>query len=169
MTVLAIDPGDTQSALVIVNDRFNTIEHHEKSPNEEILEICRRQRHDIFAVEILEDRGFGGSKPIRVQHLYDTQLWAGRFFEASCGIYKYGVFRRDVKRTFCASFKAGDKEVRAAMLGFYGNPGSKRNPGNTYGITADQWSALAIASFVIKEKPWRSNVKTNGFKIIRGV
>ncbi|MGH7470493.1 MAG: hypothetical protein ACRENP_21315 [Longimicrobiales bacterium] len=45
----------------------------------------------------------------------------------------------------CKNPKAKDQNIRQALIDLLGAPGTKKNPGPTYGISGDAWSALAIA------------------------
>lgn len=54
--------------------------------------------------------------------------------------------KADVCVTICGSTRAKDANIRQAMIDLYGPPGTKKDPGGTYGITADMWSAVALAT-----------------------
>ena len=58
----------------------------------------------------------------------------------------FTVYRREEKKLLCAGIpRPKDKHVRAALIKLYGEPGTASNPGPTYGISADVWSALSVA------------------------
>jgi hypothetical protein len=41
--------------------------------------------------------------------------------------------------------RAKDQNIRQALIDRLGPPGTKKNPGPTYGVTSHMWSALAVA------------------------
>jgi hypothetical protein len=58
------------------------------------------------------------------------------------------VVRLEVKLAICRSPKANDSAIRTALVDTFGAPGTKKNPGPTYGISKDIWAALALAETV---------------------
>jgi len=55
------------------------------------------------------------------------------------------VYRKEVKIYLCGSMKAKDPNIRQALIDRLGDPGTKKNPGPTYGVKSHAWSALAVA------------------------
>jgi len=150
--IFAVDPGTTESAFVLL--RGDKIVRAGIHPNEEIM----RQIYDIpdhvdahFVIEMIAPYGRIGKTTI------ETIFWIGIFWEQAFRAERYDMpifsyrtrlFRREVLKTILGkgSVKGGDSKIRAAMIERYGAPGTKKNPGPTYGITADEWSALAVAT-----------------------
>ncbi len=160
MIVLGVDPGTTQSAFVVLNGK--KIIEHGKRANEDVLEVLRKwSRMDTPPPMAIENIGGqrrnpkGGFAAVG-QETFDTCIWIGRFIE------RYGVRRShlmqrsEVVRHVCGKIpraKEGEKKVsrdtlvRAGVIGLYGEDaiGTKAAPGPLFGLSADQWSALAIA------------------------
>ena len=78
--------------------------------------------------------------------VFETVFWIGRFWEiARRDIGVTRLYRKDVKMHLCNSMRAKDGNIRQALIDKLGAPGTKKNPGPTYGIKADIWAALAVA------------------------
>lgn len=79
------------------------------------------------------------------REVIDTVVWIGRFIESANVESVWPVFRPAVRAHFVGiakkGQKSGDKAIHHAMLNRYG-------PIQTKGITKDQWSALAVATYV---------------------
>ena len=56
-------------------------------------------------------------------------------------------YRKDIKLHLCGTTKARDPNVRQALIDRLGKPGTKKNPGPTYGVSSHAWSALAVAVY----------------------
>jgi len=79
--------------------------------------------------------------------VFETAYWIGDF---RCSAKMKGtlflpVYRSEVKLHFCNNMRAKDPNIRQALIDRLGAPGTKKNPGLTYGVKGDIWSALAIA------------------------
>ena len=75
-----------------------------------------------------------------------TILWSGRFAQAWHQPEEVcWVKRSAVKTTLCGSARAKDSNVRMALIDRLGAPGTKKQPGPTYGVRAHGWAALAVA------------------------
>lgn len=142
-TIYAIDPGPTESALVILGNPPDPQEHIPARfiPNDAMLEYLRRHTDGLglLCVEWLECQGavVGAST-------FATAFAAGRFVEAWGGPHAL-ILRRDVKLHLCASVKAKDPHIREAVIARLGAPGTKRQQGPTYGWAGHCWQAGAVA------------------------
>ena len=139
--VLAIDPGSEQSAYVwyAVNEKLGDMGI---VPNEEMLQKCRDvncSERDRLVVEQIESYGMPVGRSI-----FETVFWGGRFVEAWSGQFAM-VPRRTVKLHLCNSARAKDSNVRQALIDRVGAPGTKKQPGFTYGLKRDLWQAFALA------------------------
>ena len=169
MIVLAIDPGNTETAWC----QYNGITPltFAKDANEAVLDkmkfLCGDQH---LVIEYMQPRGMPTAK-----EEMDTQFWAGRFVQAA-GLPWTPVLRREVKSHLCGSQRAKDANIRRALIDKFGGDdiaiggkkcpkckgkgwagrgrptctecnGSKwlHPPGPLHGISSDVWSALAIA------------------------
>lgn len=145
MSVLAIDPGTSQSAFCYFNPKANPPTLSAGIlPNDEMIELIRRFSGVELAIERIGSYGM----PVGVE-VFQTVHWSGRFQQAHLGITRL-IFRRDVKLHLCKSPKANDASIRQRLIDLYGAPGTKKNPGLTYGIRKDMWQAFALAVTAIE-------------------
>lgn len=150
MRVLAIDPGDKESAWLVYNPESpEPIVEFDKGPNELLLTKLRHEsdydnrdhfaNFDRVAIEMIASYGMPVGREV-----FETCVWIGRFIEAWGGTHTL-VYRKDVKLHLCQSMRAKDGNVAKALRDRFGGKGTKQNPGGTYGISGDVWSALAVA------------------------
>jgi hypothetical protein len=161
VTVLAIDPGNRESAYVLVDDDRRPLEAA-KVVNEHLID-------DLPRLLARDDVGFDGSVAIEMvasygmavgADVFETCVWIGRFSER-CRSYWHAagyprlVFRRDVKLHHCGSARAKDANITQALIDrFAGNvpnrgKGTKAEPGWFYGFKADIWQAYALGVLVV--------------------
>lgn len=156
--LLAIDPGNEQSAFVVYDGAQPT--EFRKVDNELLLSDLYDGLDGILgfvdeaAIETMKPRGM----PTSLQEM-QTQWWAGRFHEAIAngyGIVAAQVYRHDVKLFHCGQARAKDSNIRQALIDRFGGKekaiGNKKNPGPLYGVANDVWSALAIAVYAWETK-----------------
>ena len=143
-TILAIDPGTTESGWVTLTDGVPV--NFGKDANDDVLELARdgRETSDVLAVEMVASYGMAVGAEV-----FETCVWAGRFIEAWGG-GEVRVYRRDVKLHLCGQARARDANVRQALIDRFGPGkekaiGRKASPGPLYGMRADVWQALALA------------------------
>lgn len=144
--VIAIDPGPVNSALVTWDgERLHESRH---SPNEEIRELLLAWNGgygpDPCVIEMIASYGM----PVGAE-VFATCVWIGRFMEA------YGpkdvelTPRLAVKMHLCHTARANDSNIRTALIDRFGGKekaiGRKASPGPLYGVSGDQWAALALA------------------------
>lgn len=145
-----IDPGNTESAFVAFDAPLHggKICSFGKQTNEWMIARLRELRADSgpsdhVAIEMIASYGMPVGKEV-----FDTCVWIGRFIEAWGGPYTL-VYRREVKMFLCGNNTAKDGNIRQALIDRYGGKvaaiGNKKSPGPLYGISADVWSALAVA------------------------
>lgn len=151
MTILAIDPGPVQSAYVVWDDE--RVAERGIVPNAEMLEITRQQvwLSDQCAIEMVASYGMPVGREV-----FETVLWAGRFYQAWVQDRGFPeptlVYRLTVKQHLCHDSRAKDANIRQALIDRLGAPGTKKKPGATYGIKADEWAALALAVTVADQR-----------------
>jgi hypothetical protein len=144
MSLIAIDPGSERSAIVWIAHN-GLPKKFDKIPNEEILaqisQTCSGWVH--LAIEMIASYGM----PVGAE-VFDTCVWIGRFVQAWGGPFTL-VYRREVKMFLCGNNTAKDGNIRQALIDRYGGKdaaiGKKASPGPLYRISADVWSALAVA------------------------
>ena len=139
MKVLAIDPGPSKSAWMVYED--GNILEFGLEENELVLSriISRYANTEHLAIEMVASFGMAVGK-----ETFETVFWIGRFVQAWNGEHTR-IYRKEVALHICESTRANDSTIRQALLDRFGKPGTKKNPGPTYGISKDVWSALAIA------------------------
>jgi hypothetical protein len=141
-TILAIDPGTSQSAWL----RFDGSrpQGFGITANEVLVRALRSGGlPDVVVIEKVESYGMAVGVEV-----FDTVLWAGRFAEAAHRVPVVLLPRRAVKLALCGDSRAKDANIRQALLDRFGGSaavGRKAAPGPLYGIARDVWSALAIA------------------------
>jgi hypothetical protein len=147
-SLIAIDPGTRESAIVQFNRDLALPTLWKKAPNAEILEMLAVDLGDRLFVEGLASYGMAVGMEV-----FHTAYWIGRFsqrWEDVTGVPVHLVYRRDVKLHLCGLARAKDPNVRQALIDKYGPGkelaiGKKATPGPLYGMSGDCWAALAVA------------------------
>lgn len=162
--LLAIDPGDVQSAFVFVDmDTYKPL-YFAKENNEDcmehminyicanftIVDFCEGSQGNVTncAIEMLASYGMSVGKTILF-----TATWVGRFHERLSGYIDHidYIYRKDEKLCICGQMKAKDSNIRQALIDrfakfdFKNGRGTKANPDWFYGFKADVWAAYAVA------------------------
>lgn len=157
--ILAIDPGNTESAYVVINNNREPI-MFAKLPNEELLSLLHcgpAARWWTVVIEMVASYGM----PVGAD-VFETCVWSGRFQEtwyARTGVLPELVKRLPVKVHHCHSSKAKDSNITQALVDRFapgqGNhgKGTKANPGWFYGFARDVWQAYALAVYVADTTP----------------
>lgn len=162
--VIGIDPGTTHSAIVAL--RGKEIIQHGRYPNDQALVILRDwsqiNEPPTMAVEnISGQRRLPGGRGFAAvgQETFETCVWIGRFTERYGEHRTHRLERSEVVRHVCGKIpraKEGQKKVsrdtlvRQGIIDLYAKHcadpiGKSKEPGPLFKISADQWSALAIA------------------------
>jgi hypothetical protein len=143
--ILAIDPGTDRSAWLVLD--AGEPESFDIDTNEQLARGLRDGLWSdcgVVVIEKIESYGMAVGREV-----FDTVWWAGRFAQAAQPTPVVMLPRRAVKLAICASPKANDANIRAALIDHYGGKvaaiGTKAAPGPLHGISKDVWSALAIA------------------------
>lgn len=114
-----------------------------KNSNNEVLDhIIPQLSCDEVVCEMVACYGMAVGKEV-----FETCVWIGRFWQSADYELKpfYRLKRLDVKLHMCGQPRAKDANIRQALVDKFGGKGTKKNPGPTYGISADVWQALALA------------------------
>jgi hypothetical protein len=149
MNILAIDPGNKESAYVLCND--SGIIEFNKELNESLIKsIYFTLDVDCIVVEMVASYGMPVGKDV-----FDTCVWIGRFLEASENesIKTELIYRKEVKMNLCQSTRAKDSNIIQALVDRFANTsehgkygkGTKKNKGYFYGFSKDVWQAYAVA------------------------
>ena len=156
--LLAIDPGNTESAYVLVDSEDLRPVEFEKLENGRLLQYIHELRHrrapgeqiSAFVIERVASYGMAVGRDV-----FETCEWVGRF--AQCIFSNYGrepeyVYRKEEKQYICGDMKAKDANIRRALIDRFARhdlkngKGTKKNPDWFYGFHADCWAAFAVAA-----------------------
>lgn len=145
VTILAIDPGTEESALVLWDGC--RITDHAKLKNSEILDrLCSPWlTRPIVWIEMVASFGMPVGREV-----FETCVWIGKFIQAHESKHNSAVLlatRHRVKLHLCHSARAKDSNVRQALVDRFGGKGTKAAPGITYGLAGDEWQAFALAVY----------------------
>jgi hypothetical protein len=138
--ILAIDPGTTHSAFVWYDaGRIISFGYVE---NARLATMLRQlEAHDaVVVIEMVQSFGMPVGREV-----FEMVVWIGRFMEAARHLPVDRITRTAVKTHLCHSVRAKDSNIRQALIDKLGQPGKKTSPGPTFGITGDEWAALAVA------------------------
>jgi len=157
-TILAIDPGDQQSAFCLIDRASRRPIEFAKVANSVLLEHLRTNTwgQDVAAIEMIASYGMAVGA-----YVFETCVWIGRFAEAvvySQHLEPDLIKRQPVKLHHCHSAKAKDTNVRQALIDRFGagasngGKGTRADPGWFYGFAADVWQSYALAVFVADQQ-----------------
>jgi hypothetical protein len=156
MTLLAIDPGTTESGFVVLDTDTKKVLKFGKINNEAMrveIEVQGREQDACMTLEQIKSYGNAmGDTTI------ETCVWIGRFIERWPRSTYTLIPRKTICGVICHNAKAKDNNIRRAMLDKYlsftpaselgggSEPavGTKAKPGPLYGVSADVFSALAL-------------------------
>jgi hypothetical protein len=138
--IFAIDPGTTQSGWALLDGA--KVADSGVSDNHDLLRwVQAGQGADVLAIEMVASYGMAVGREV-----FETVRWIGRFQQAWRDPEAVRlVYRKDVKLHLCGDTRAKDPNIRQALLDQLGPAGTKKAPGNTYGVKSHAWSALAVA------------------------
>jgi hypothetical protein len=156
-TVLAIDPGSTESAYALVDANTCRPLEFGKIANSHLLDLLSSSdfapNADRYAIEMIASYGMAVGAEV-----FETCVWIGRYQQAiqqadpwaPCDLVK----RQPVKVHHCHSAKAKDANITQALVDRFapGEPnhgkGTKTAPGWFHGFRADVWQAYALGVYV---------------------
>lgn len=142
-TILAIDPGNVQSAVVEWDGE--QVWYAKIIENNELLERIYNNMHiGDMVIEMIAGYGMPVGKEV-----FETVYWIGRFCEAWKGAFAR-VFRKDVKLHLCGSNRAKDSNIIQALKDKYGDKPTKNRPNPVYNghkLKKDEWQAFALAVY----------------------
>lgn len=151
--ILAIDPGNVESAWVVYDCDSGRLVNHAKQSNDIVIvgvyawSIESEDCPTACVIERIASYGMAVGREV-----FETCEWVGRFCEAWRRRRNYDphtLYRRQVKLHLCNSPRANDSNIRQRLIDIYGGKekaiGRKAAPGPLYGISKDRWAALALA------------------------
>ena len=158
--ILSIDPGNIESAYVVMEkDTYKPI-LFEKINNDELALklplILKEHNIDVVVIEKIASYGMAVGASV-----FDTCIWIGRFYEMSIPYVKKVeyIYRKDEKMNLCNSMKAKDSNIRQALIDrfakfdFKNGKGGKGNQDFFYGFSKDIWASYAVGcTYLDKQK-----------------
>lgn len=162
MKLLAIDPGNTESAYALVDATTRRPLAIDKLDNQQLVDHLASLDPgyiDHVAIEMVASYGMAVGADV-----FETCVWIGRFqqavlFRALPGMPVDLVYRKDVKLHLCGTTKAKDANISQALVDRFaaGQPnrgkGTKAEPGWFHGFRADIWQAYALAVLAADRLP----------------
>lgn len=152
-SILAIDPGNRESAWCLIDCETRRSIDHAKQPNDDVRKLLLNASADTLAIEMVASYGMSVGADV-----FETCVWIGRFLEVADDnpwIFRRGRHKRlAVKTHHCHDSRAKDTNVRQALVDRFapGEPnhgkGTKAEPGWFHGFAADIWQAYALAVYV---------------------
>jgi hypothetical protein len=150
MMILAVDPGNEQSAYVMYDSFTQLPADFGIVDNADLLDEIWSSEADLLAVEMVASYGMAVGR-----HVFETCVWIGRIVQhwldkpVMDTPFRF-VYRKDVKMHLCGQTKAKDSNIRQAIMDRYGSTrqkvqGTKKSPGPLYGVSKDVWAALGVA------------------------
>lgn len=147
--ILAIDPGNVESAYCVIDKNTYKPIAFEKIDNKELKEKLLNEIKyypiDTLVIEMIASYGMPVGKEV-----FDTCVWIGRFMETFKCPFTYYIYRKEEKINLCGSMKAKDSNIRQALIDrfaqfdFKNGKGTKSNQDFFYGFSKDVWAAYAV-------------------------
>lgn len=146
--ILAIDPGNIESAFVLMDaETYKPIRFAKRENYDVLAELCATVGIDACVIEWIASYGMAVGRDV-----FDTCVWIGRFVQVchERQIPVERIYRRDEKRLLCGNLRAKDTNIRRALIDRFAThdlingKGTKANPDFFYGFRADVWQAFAV-------------------------
>lgn len=148
--VLAIDPGPTQSGVVLLDG--GRVLRPGVYPNADVRAMLRHSiEYDAVAIELIRSYGMAVGASV-----FDTCIEIGRFVEiADAGGKPVDLIpRQTVKLDLCGSPRAKDPNVRQALIDLWGGAGAEKKGGALAGVKSHAWAALAVGVTAARTRGW---------------
>lgn len=148
--IIAIDPGNIESAYVLVDEKTYKLIDFGKYENKFLRSIwsAYANKECWTVIEMVASYGMPVGKEV-----FDTCVWIGRFTECAArhGSPVTYIPRLDEKMHICHDSRASDANIRRALIDRFAKhdlkngKGTKKNPDYFYGFSRDIWAAFAVA------------------------
>ena len=139
--ILGIDPGPEQSGWVFYDDgRAMAFDSGTTDNHHMLVKVANWPARNPVAIEMIASYGMAVGREV-----FETCVWIGRFYQAYQGVKIRRIPRLEAKLHLCHDSRAKDANIRQALIDKLGPPGTKANPGPTYGVKSHAWAALAVA------------------------
>ena len=145
--IIAIDPGTTESAYVVLAENYVPLVA-DKLPNEDLCEILGAYgAMDTIVIERLASYGMPVGREV-----LETCEWVGHFARIALanGARVEYLYRREVKLHLCDDSRAGDANIRRALISRFAKHDLRTGKGTCkrqdwfFGFKADIWQAYAV-------------------------
>ena len=143
--ILAIDPGNTHSAYVLLGAQLEPMEFG-IFENDLLLQTIQDMRdtgiadNTDFVIEMVASYGMAVGAEV-----FETCVWIGRFWQMAEDFQSRNrIYRMEEKMNLCHDSRAKDGNIRQALVDRFGPVGTKKNPGWFYGVSKDVWAAIAV-------------------------
>ena len=159
MYILALDPGDAETAYTVID--VQTFEPIETDILQNLVllnrleEIIEKYKIKFVAIEMIKSYGMGVG-----DHVFETCVWIGRFLEhvvmRDCQAER--IARMEEKMHICKMPQARDSNIRRALIDRFARhdkrsgKGTIKNPDFFYGFVDDMWAAYAVGLTFIETK-----------------
>lgn len=150
MRLLAIDPGNTQSAYCMMDEDYRVIAAA-KVANDEVIRYIYAHAMEIdhIVVEMIACYGMKVGAEV-----FETCVMVGKIERTAeqKEIPHSRVLRVEEKLCICHDTNAKDSNIRAGLIERFAvhdkkrGTGTKKNPDHFYGISKDMWAAFAVGT-----------------------
>ncbi|MAF51034.1 MAG: hypothetical protein CMH64_02990 [Nanoarchaeota archaeon] len=140
--IYGIDVGSEKSGICIWDTQKQKILcADDQYPNH----MVAQQSAHYYVIEDIKSYGMPVGKTT-----FDTCKAIGRFQERMEKKQKsYAlIFKSDIQLHFCHTTKAKDANVKRVLLDRFGEKGTKKNQGITYGLKNHSWDAFALCVYL---------------------
>jgi hypothetical protein len=158
--VIAIDPGNEQSAFVLIDTLNKEPLFFDKLYNDEMLMILEDRKYEKLVIEMISSYNMKVGASI-----FDTCVWVGRFIQKAVdrNIPFEIVYRKDVKKHFGVITRSkkklpnADSQIRSELIKRYAKFDFKNGKGvandqdTFYGFKADIWQAYALGVYYLEK------------------
>ena len=149
--IVAIDPGNTHSAVCVMDAETYAPLIHFKLPNRDVVTFLRTKVSGRAPVIIERVASYGMAVG---KEVFDTCFWIGYFaavaeLNGSPERVHY-IYRQEEKLCLCQDSRATDQNIRRALIDRFAvhdlknGRGVKKNPDFFYGFAQDHWAAFAV-------------------------
>ena len=143
--VLAIDPGNVESAYCFVEKETLRPLSFAKVENPLVLDILEDVAYDELVIERIASYGMAVGRDV-----FETCEWIGRFTQAALPLRADYIYRKEEKLHICGSPRAKDANIRRALIDRFAKhdlkngKGTRKNPDWFFGFKADIWAAYSV-------------------------
>lgn len=146
MIITGIDPGPETSGICVWDTTTQTIRTMlSECENNLIVDTAEFERKvDRYIIEDIACFGMPVGKSV-----FDTLKVIGRLqerFSYQEPMY-HMVFKNDIQLHFCNTKKAKDANIKRVLLDRFGEKGTKKHPGITYGLSSHAWDSFALCIY----------------------